>query len=82
MYENHTSKWGPDKKNKSEEMKAILRKKTAISTEQKVLLYTPDDLLIWWMLSDTSNATTPLSETSCRLEHTAPSCRPIFTTLP
>jgi hypothetical protein len=28
MYKNHVSKWGLDKKNKSEEMRAILRKKT------------------------------------------------------
>lgn len=28
MYKNHINKWGLDKKNKSEEMKAILRKKT------------------------------------------------------
>jgi hypothetical protein len=82
MYKNHISKRGLDKKNKSEEMKAILRKKTAISTKQKVLLYTPDDPLIWWILSDISNATTSLSETPCRREHTATLRRPIFATLP
>jgi hypothetical protein len=40
MYKNHISKWGLDKKNKSEEMKAILRKKTGRSQLGKKSCFT------------------------------------------
>ena len=40
MYKNHISKWGLDKKNKSEEMKAVLRKKTQRSQLNKKSCFT------------------------------------------
>jgi hypothetical protein len=40
MYKNHISKWGFDKKNKSEEMRAILRKKTQRSQLGKKSCFT------------------------------------------